>query len=114
MTAIMVIDNHALNASEFEKIVNLAKTKGNIVGGDFSPSTGDVVKSPPSGRVAKSKFYALLKEMSDDQIKATAVALLFDTKVQAAVKAYHKSVVHYTQATAIALELSRRGITVVS
>lgn len=98
---LVVIDGHALTVNTFERILQVAKSRGVQLGGDFNPT-----------RIKKSKFNSLLDEMTDDQLKATAVALLFDTKVQAAVKMFHTSVANYAQVAAIAYQLNKRNIVV--
>lgn len=108
--ALIVVNGHPLPRDTLERMLALAKMRGVIVGADVGPVDGEPVKTPLATRIAKSKFNALLDDMSDDQLKATAIALMFDTKVQEAVKAYHKSVAHYAQAAAIAYQLDRRGI----
>jgi len=110
MQEIIVVNGHALSTSTFERMLQIAKSRGVIVGSDINPSSGEAVKTSLASRINKSKFNALLEDMSDDQLKATAIALMFDTKVQEAVKMYHKSVTHYTQAASIAYQLDRRGI----
>lgn len=109
---LVVIDGHALSINTFERILQIAKSRGVRLGGDFNPSSLEVVKTPLDTRIKKSKFNSLLEEMSDDQLKATAVALLFDTKVQAAVKMFHTSVANYAQVAAIAHQLNKRNIVV--
>lgn len=107
---LVVLNGHALRVTTFERMLQIARSRGVVVGQDTSPSSGEKVKASLSSRIDKSKFNALLEEMSDDQLKATAIALMFDTKVQEAVKMYHKSVAHYTQAASIAYQLDKRGI----
>ena len=107
---LVLIKGHALSVDTFDRMVSLAKLHGVNIGNDVSPSSGEKVKTSLSSRINKSKFNALLETMSDDQLKATAVALMFDTKVQEAVKMYHQSVAHYAQAASIAYQLDKRGI----
>lgn len=108
--ALVVLNGHALSDDTFQRMVNIAKSRGVDIGADINPSSSEKVKTPLSQRVKKSKFNALLETMTDDQLKATAVALMFDTKVQEAVKMYHQSVANYTQAASIAYQLDKRGI----
>jgi hypothetical protein len=107
---LVVLNGHALSTSTFEKMTMLANARGVKIGSDISPSSGEKVKEPLASRIKKSKFNALLEDMSDDQLKATAIALMFDTKIQEAVKMYHTAVGHYTQAASIAYQLDKRGI----
>lgn len=79
---------------------------------DKNPSNGDDVKTPVEERLKRSKFSALLATMSDEQLKATTVALLFDDKVKEAVKMWHTSRAHYVMLAALALHLESRGIPV--
>jgi hypothetical protein len=109
-TNLVVIEGHALSIDTFERMLSIARSKGVKVGPDINPSSLDPVTTSLAKRIKKSKFNALLETMTDEQLKATAVALMFDTKVQKAVQLYHKSVVHYAQAASIAYQLDKRGI----
>lgn len=108
--ALVELNGHALSVDTFQRMVDIAKTRGVDVGEDKHPASLGAVKTPLAQRIKKSKFNALLESMTDDQLKATAVALMFDTKVQEAVKMYHQSVANYVQAASIAYQLDKRGI----
>lgn len=109
-SSIVTIENTAVSKDLFRRLCKLAKAKGVNVGEDIAPNNLETVKSPLEKRIKASKFNALLETMTDEQVMATAVALLFDTKVQDAVRMYHTSVANYTQVAAIAYHLEKRNI----
>ena len=77
---------------------------------DYCPSTMQAVKTPLKKRIRRSKFNALLEEMSDEELRIVAGAILFSEKIQLAMAMYHGSVGNYTQAAALAEQMHKRGI----
>lgn len=93
-----------------EQLAALASRVQNDIITDVNPSSGLPVTAPLNKRVERSKFNALLDEMTDEEIKMTAFCLCFNERVQDAVKSYHKSVGHYTQIASIVFQMEKRGI----
>lgn len=80
--------------------------------GDTNPADMVPAKTPLPTRLKRSKFAKLVRGMSDDDIKATAYALIFSEDVAKAIKMYHTSVSNYTQIVALLYELDARDITI--
>ena len=71
-------------------------------------SLGNKFKTPVCIRAKKSKFYKLLLELSDEELKALGYCLLVSSKVKDAIDCFSQTVEHGAQLYALEMEYNKR------